>query len=540
MWERGGDSWDMDKEQVSKALRHFFGYDSFRPGQWEIIRSIFDRRNTLAILATGGGKSICYQLPSLLLPGITLVVSPLISLMADQVQQLKGKGIQPVEYINSSLSREEYQRKMKKLKEGKIKLLYLSPEKLQQDSFLKQLSQLQVSLFVVDEAHCISQWGHDFRTDYQRLLDPIHKLGNPVVLALTATATPDVREDICNHLQIPQNQIIKQNMNRINIAYDVMKVRDEQEKRGKFLGLLQQLKGPGIVYFRSRQGAEQANEWARKEGIGKCAYYHGGMDGEERLLIQQQFLMNELQIIFATNAFGMGIDKPDIRFVIHYHLPTDMESYIQEVGRIGRDGVPGYACLLYAPEDGILPGQLIVEEYPQPQQMEDFLIQFSQLPAGHVSLSLEKGKETWGFTEQQLSVLLFYLEQKGSLQGLERRWDGWTFFRSPLTPPTVEEMLFTMNKRKQIRFRRLNEFITWVDDSGCRRKGITHYFQEEDLSFIANCCSSCGIDYSIYWQGPQKEIEVEKEWNWQEVLHQLFPIHNGERGNHGSTDKTLR
>lgn len=514
----------MEKEQVTRALHHFFGYDSFRQGQWEIIQAIFARRNTLAILATGAGKSLCYQLPSLLLPGMTLVVSPLISLMADQVQQLKGKGIQPVEYINSSLSREEHSRKVKKLKEGKIKLLYLSPEKLQQESFLKQLSLLQVSLFVVDEAHCISQWGHDFRTDYQRLLDPVRKLGNPVVLALTATATPDVRDDICNHLQIPRHHILKQNMNRINIAYDVVNVQDEQEKRERLLHFLHQLKGPGIVYFRSRQGSEQACELARKEGIGQCAYYHAGIDGEERLLIQQQFLMNDLTIIFATNAFGMGIDKPDIRFVIHYHLPPDMESYIQEVGRIGRDGVPGYACLLYSPEDGILPGQLIVEEYPQPQQIRDFLSQFSQLPVRNITLSLDKGKETWGFTEQQLSVLLFYLEQMGNLKGLERRWDGWTFFPTSLHSPEVEELVYAMNKRKQIRFRRLNELIAWVEDDCCRRKGITRYFQEDDLSFIGNCCGPCGIDPTFYRKKGDIKNKVRKEWNWEEVLHELFPI----------------
>lgn len=536
MWERGGEPKNMEKEQVTRALSRFFGHDSFRPGQWEIIQSIFAGRNTLAILATGGGKSLCYQLPALLLPGMTLVISPLISLMADQVQQLKSKGIQAVEYINSSLSSDEYQRKIKKVKEGKVKLLYLSPEKLQQESFLQHLAQKKVSLFVVDEAHCISQWGHDFRTDYQRLLDKIHKLGNPVVLALTATATPAVREDICTHLHIPPHQIIKQNMNRMNIAYDVVKVADEQAKKETLLRFLQELKGPGIVYFRSRQGAEQLCQWAGKEGITGCAYYHGGMAGEERLLIQQQFLLNELRIIFATNAFGMGIDKPDIRFVIHYHLPPDMESYIQEVGRIGRDGVPGYACLLYAPEDGILPGQLIMDELPNFQQIRDFLLQFSQLPMESVFLSLEKGKETWGMTEQQLSVLLFHLEVNGFLHRLEKRKEGWYFCKTSLEPPRMEELVSAINKRKQIRLHRLNQLIAWVEKSGCRREGIAHYFQEEDLSFVANCCSSCGIDYSVYKTKNKNNLEMEnrKEWNWEEVLNLLLPISGEKRGKYGS------
>ncbi|WP_052947688.1 RecQ family ATP-dependent DNA helicase [Aneurinibacillus tyrosinisolvens] len=328
----------MNSEAMRQGLKTFFGHTTFRPGQMEIMQYVIRKENALGILATGGGKSLCYQLPALLMPHMTVVVSPLISLMADQVRQLRSRGIRGVEYINSSLSMQEHNWKLNQVRQGNVKILYVSPEKLQQESFMKQLATMKVSLFVVDEAHCISQWGHDFRTDYQRLSQHIERLGSPPVLALTATATAEVQNDICRQLAIPGSNIVLQSVNRENICFDVQYVADEQAKAGAMLEKIKRLQGPGLVYFRSRNAAERACETARQENVPRCAYYHGGMPAEERLLLQQQFLNGELDIIFATNAFGMGIDKPDIRFVIHYHLPPDMESYLQEVGRIGRNG----------------------------------------------------------------------------------------------------------------------------------------------------------------------------------------------------------
>lgn len=523
---RSGERGTMEKKRLQYELKKYFGYKEFRIGQLEIITSVLSGKNTLAILATGGGKSICYQLPALILPGITLVISPLISLMVDQVRQLKGKGIQTVEYINSSLTTMEYQEKLKKVREGKIKILYLSPEKLQQDSFLQMVCQYSISLFVVDEAHCISQWGHDFRTDYQRLLDRVHKLGDPTVLALTATATPGVQRDICQQLNIPEHHIMKQSVNRKNICYEVAFVKDDHEKIERLLEWISKLDGPGIVYFRSRQGAERAAKMASEGGIGRCAFYHGGMEGEERFLIQQQFLLNELQIIFATNAFGMGIDKPDVRFVIHYHMPPDMESYIQEVGRVGRDGRPGYACLLYSQDDVFLPGQLIQEEYPDRQQIDDFLADFSAISAGFFTLEEEKAKMNWGLREQQITVLLYHLEQSGHITGIEKRPGSWRFVRSSVHNLSSEKLAATMSRRQQDRLRRLRDFQQWVENESCRREGIARYFQEDEFTSLASCCDQCGIDYFFYMNKIGKnpyEIQNGQNWNWQEELNRIFP-----------------
>ncbi|AMA73614.1 MULTISPECIES: RecQ family ATP-dependent DNA helicase [Aneurinibacillus] len=511
-------------EALRTALKRYFGYEEFRPGQLEVMRYPFAGANALGILATGGGKSLCYQLPALVLPGMTVVVSPLISLMADQVRNLRCRGIRHAEYINSALSAREQRWKLAQVIEGKVKILYVSPEKLQQNDFMEQLERVPVSLFVVDEAHCISQWGHDFRTDYQRLHSCICRLGAPPVLALTATATRAVQQDICRALSIPHEHIVLTSINRENICYDVAFLGDEREKEAAMLDKLRTLKGPGLVYFRSRSATERAHKLAQEQGIERCAVYHGGMGAEERLLIQQQFLGNELNVIFATNAFGMGIDKPDIRFVLHYHMPPDIESYLQEVGRAGRDGQLSYACLLFTPDDHILPGQLIAEEYPNEVQIRNFYDALFSADRRMKGVSEQEALAAWGLEAQQLSILLYHMERLGLFRRLRRTTNGWEWEGADSQPKSFQSLAQIVFQRRAERYEKLAEMRRWVSSSECRRLTIGRYFAQEHRAASGSCCDRCGIDMTLYQDGEERDNMLEEAWDWRQELDSLLPV----------------
>ncbi|MBN6188556.1 RecQ family ATP-dependent DNA helicase [Aneurinibacillus sp. BA2021] len=510
---------------MHQALRKYFGYEHFRPGQLAIMNYPLEGKNALGILATGGGKSLCYQLPALMFDGMTLVVSPLISLMADQVRQLRRQGIQHTEYINSSLSVAEQRWKLRQVVERRVKILYVSPEKLQQDAFLEQIKRVDISLFVVDEAHCISQWGHDFRTDYQRLHASIQQVGSPPVLALTATATEAVQQDICRQLSIPSSHVVRQSTNRENLCYDVAFLSDEQEKEAMLFSKLQTLQGPGLVYFRSRQSAERALQRAEERGMERCAFYHGGMAADDRLLIQQQFLNGELDIVFATNAFGMGIDKPDIRFVLHYHIPPDIESYLQEVGRVSRDGAPGYTCLLSTPDDGFLPGQLIAEEYPGEGQMLRFAAFLHTKRGQKLPLSVQEVLERWGLEEQHVSILLYHMERMGWLHKSYRKKDGWDIEMAASFPEDHTALAKAVLNRRNERYKKLEDMKRWLSQTSCRRKMLGAYFSEEHHASLASCCDRCGIDMALYERKAAAPHRlVEKPWDWEQELDRLLYI----------------
>lgn len=515
----------MNEKKVAEMLQRYFGYSAFRAGQWDIIRHTLAGQNVLGVLATGGGKSVCYQLPALMLPGLTVVISPLISLMVDQVRQLRQRGIRGAEYINSALSQQEQAWKMQQVVTGQIKILYVSPEKLQQESFIRDLTRVGVSLFVVDEAHCISQWGHDFRTDYQRLGERIVRLGHPIVLALTATATEPVQRDICTQLAISPECVQMQSVNRENICYDVVKLDNEQEKSELMFAKLAELQGPGLVYFRSRNGTERAFAQAQERGIERCAFYHGGMAADDRMLVQQQFLDGELAIVFATNAFGMGIDKSDIRFVLHYHMPPDMESYLQETGRIGRDGRPGYACLLSVPEDGLLSHQLIHEEYPDEVQMRDWIAALMSQAGQEVEMKKVDMQMRYGLNEQQVQVLLYHLETLGGVSRVQRSRDGWVFAVSHTISTNYQKVSDAIARRRGERYGKVEEMRRFLHETGCRREKIGRYFAQEHQTALASCCDQCGIDMAAY---RKQEVSIDRrgvlKWNWQEELDWLLPV----------------
>jgi len=333
--------------QLKKQLKEHFGYDAFRPHQEEIIRSILSGKDTLALLPTGGGKSLCYQLPAMMLSGITVVVSPLIALMKDQVGALKTAGL-PAAYLNSSMGKKEERMVMNAIDKKEVKLLYVAPERLLKPDFLGFMAGRNISLIAIDEAHCISEWGHDFRPEYRNLYTiRKHWSGVPVV-ALTATATRKVRDDIVRQLAFTGHAAVTGSFNRPNLYYEI------RAKDNAYYDVLDYLernkKHTGIIYCHSRASADRLARELTSDGVDTLAY-HAGLTTKERTHNQELFMKGGVRVITATIAFGMGIDKPDIRFVMHYDLPKNIEGYYQETGRAGRDGKPSHCILFYSPRD---------------------------------------------------------------------------------------------------------------------------------------------------------------------------------------------
>ncbi|QTD43246.1 DNA helicase RecQ [Sporosarcina sp. Te-1] len=345
-------------ERALSVLTTYFGYSSFRIGQEQVIRQVLDGEDTLCVMPTGGGKSICYQVPALVLEGTVLVISPLISLMKDQVDALHQLGI-PAAFINSTLSSEEYFGTMENALEGKYKLLYIAPERFDSPSFIEQIGKMAISMIAIDEAHCISQWGHDFRPSYRminRIIPFFDK--KPVILALTATATPAVREDICRQLEIGESNTVMTGFERSNLTFSVIKGQDREAYVKEYVR--KNREEAGIIYAATRKAVDQLHLALSKLGC-QVAKYHAGLSDIERQKEQDRFLMDEAAVMVATNAFGMGIDKSNIRYVIHYQMPKNMESYYQEAGRAGRDGLDSECTLLFSSQD-VLTQRFLIDQ----------------------------------------------------------------------------------------------------------------------------------------------------------------------------------
>ena len=338
-------------EQLIDALQRYFGFDSFKGNQEAIIRNVMEGNDSFVLMPTGGGKSLCFQLPSLLMDGVGIVISPLIALMKNQVDAMRNYSDEPgvAHYINSSLSRPQIQEVKKDVLEGRTKLLYLAPESLQKAENVDFLKNVTISFYAVDEAHCISEWGHDFRPEYSHIKDMVKRIGRAPIIALTATATPKVQKDIQKNLDIMDATVFKSSFNRPNLYYEVRPKTADVDK--DVVRFIRSMEGKsGIVYCLSRKEVEDLTEVLKANDIPALAY-HAGMEAEQRSKNQDAFLMEECQVIVATIAFGMGIDKPDVRFVIHYDVPKSLEGYYQETGRAGRDGGEGQCICFYSPDD---------------------------------------------------------------------------------------------------------------------------------------------------------------------------------------------
>ncbi|MCW8091076.1 DNA helicase RecQ [Alteromonas sp. ASW11-130] len=417
------------------VLEQVFGYASFRPGQQEVIDNVVEGQDVLVLLPTGGGKSLCYQVPALVREGTAIVVSPLISLMQDQVQQLKESGVKAA-FLNSSLSAENQQATIELLRSGKLDLLYVSPERLLQFSFLQLIKQLPLALFAIDEAHCVSHWGHDFRQDYRGLGTLKQQFPTTPIIALTATADTATQQDIVSQLALTSPFIFKGSFDRPNIRYRVMSKYKAFEQVSKYV---KSAEGSGIIYCNSRAKVDDLYARLYRQGF-KCAAYHAGMAADERELVLQQFLREKIDIVVATVAFGMGINKSNVRFVVHHDVPRSIESYYQETGRAGRDGLPADAMLLFNENDAARVRQWI-EQGESPTQtpievqkfaaMESFaeaqtcrrqillnyFSQYSDKPCGNCDICLDPPKLIDGIVmAQKVLSCILRLEQQASNQ----------------------------------------------------------------------------------------------------------------------------
>jgi ATP-dependent DNA helicase RecQ len=339
-----------NKPMPSRVLKEIFGFDSFRPGQEEAIRAVLEGRDTLAVMPTGGGKSLCYQVPALMQESLTVIVSPLISLMKDQVDSLIQSSVAGAATLHSGLSPEERWEVERRVRTGEIRMLYVAPERLRSLEFVLSLRRAGVGLFVVDEAHCISEWGHDFRPDYLFLPRAVRDLGSPPVLALTATATPRVREDILRSLKMRSPEVVVTSFNRPNLTYRVLPAKEKKDKLPLILDVVRNAAPPGIVYATTRKECEELAAHLRRSGVDAAAY-HAGMGPAERSDVQERFMTDELSVVVATIAFGMGVDKPNVRFVVHSSVPGSLPAYMQESGRAGRDGETSECVVLYRGAD---------------------------------------------------------------------------------------------------------------------------------------------------------------------------------------------
>lgn len=355
-------------DEARRVLRESFGYDAFRPGQERAVGAVLGRRDTLVILPTGGGKSICYQVPALMLPGLTVVISPLISLMKDQVDALEARGL-PATFINSTLTPNEVADRFARAAHGEYKLVYLAPERFDVGSAAERLRAVGVSLLAVDEAHCISEWGHDFRPSYLRIHQVRERLGTPPTIALTATATSEVRRDIVRQLALVEPETVITGFDRRNLRYSVVRTRTESDKDHALTQALHQSEGLAVVYASTRRAVERIAQMLGRRKI-RAVGYHAGLDDSHRRDVQEAFMREEARVIVATNAFGMGIDKPNVRLVVHHAMPGTLEAYYQEAGRAGRDGLQSECVLLHAFRDRFTHEFFIKSAYPERETVE--------------------------------------------------------------------------------------------------------------------------------------------------------------------------
>ena len=481
------------------SLQKHFGFEDFREGQREVIGSILEGKDAVVVMPTGSGKSLCYQLPAMILDGVTLVVSPLIALMKDQVDALRARGL-PATFINSSISDSEQHARIESLRRREHKLVYIAPERFRSSRFNAALQQIPISLVAVDEAHCISTWGHDFRPDYLRLRSVIKSLGQVQTLALTATATPYVRSDIVQQLGLNRPQTFVSGFDRPNLSIEVIHTEKERQKISLIRTLARQIPGSGIIYASTRKAVEQVGNKLKALDLG-VSIYHAGLSDGMRIKAQDDFMSGRTQMIVATNAFGMGIDKPDIRFVVHYQMPGSIEAYYQEIGRAGRDGLPSTCVLLFNYADKNTHDFFIEGSYPDISIIKQVYDSLAATELRRIELSTaELARRTGESNEMAVQSALYILERAGHIQrtapALNRGARGAQQGRSiimldsvPATKLRVDPA--DVSRRGELERRKLRAMIDFCYTDHCYRAHILNYFGDRKSERRCGTCGNC-------------------------------------------------